>query len=535
MARRNWLIAALIAAVVAFVLGMVGLARMPAGPHGAFDIAYNSLQLFVLGSDPLGNGGPYNAPLEIARFLAPATTAFALVEALRAVWRDEWRRRRLARRNGHAIVCGDDVASRVLARNLSAAGMTVVRIAAGIGDATAGRDGIAVVRGDAREQATLRAAGIAGASRVYACASGSGENAAVALAAAQLRTGGSGPRLEVFVQVADDDLVEALRVRQVAAPRTPGASIDFFAVEDTAARALLAQPQLATARSLAVLGSGAFAAALVRAVIRTPLADTARSVVVHTDEPSAVDELAARFAAAERGAVVATAGRFDPVEPSADLVIVCLADDEVTVGTCLRLLRSPGRPVIACLRRGAPFAEALAGTQGLTVFGVLDAACTGEAIEGDALLGRAARAIHHNYLENCRAAGDTPQTNDSMREWPELPAYKQESNYAQAEHIGFKLHALGAILTTTPPPEPFEFRDGEVLALARLEHQRWMDERRAAGFVWGPRRERNEHPDLVDWPDLSAESRRKDEEAVEQLPGLLGSTGLHIVRLPRRP
>jgi hypothetical protein len=148
------------------------------------------------------------------------------------------------------------------------------------------------------------------------------------------------------------------------------------------------------------------------------------------------------------------------------------------------------------------------------------------------MLGRAARAIHDNYVENCRKAGDTPATNASMRAWAELPAYLQESNFAQAEHIGVKLRAVGAVLSTSPPATPFTFRDGEVLTLAKLEHRRWMHERRAAGFRWGPTREGNRHPDLVDWPNLPQDSRRKDIETVEQLPPLLAQAGLYITRLP---
>jgi hypothetical protein len=57
-----------------------------------------------------------------------------------------------------------------------------------------------------------------------------------------------------------------------------------------------------------------------------------------------------------------------------------------------------------------------------------------------------------------------------------------------------------------------------------------MAERHAAGYVYGPVRDANHHPDLVDWPNLPAESRAKDVDAVEQLPDLLAETGLQIQR-----
>jgi hypothetical protein len=57
-----------------------------------------------------------------------------------------------------------------------------------------------------------------------------------------------------------------------------------------------------------------------------------------------------------------------------------------------------------------------------------------------------------------------------------------------------------------------------------------MAERHAAGYVYGPVRDGNHHPDLVGWPNLSAESQAKDIDAVEQLPDLLAGTGLQIQR-----
>jgi hypothetical protein len=276
MVRLRSLMWAPAVAVVAFGLGVVGYLRLDGGPRAWPDVIYHCLQLFVLGSDPSQDDRPHPVALEIARLLAPATTVYALIETLGGLWREEWRRRRVAGMRQHAVVCGDDAASRVLAVNLRAAGSPVVRVAPGAGATEIDRDGVFVVHGDARELATLRAAAVAvaRAGTVYACAMGSGDNAAVALAVAQLRGHGSGPRLSVFAQVADEDLVEALRVRQVTSTPSVRAWIDFFAVRDIAARELLTRAPLVDARTVTVVGSGAFPAALVRALIRTPVADT---------------------------------------------------------------------------------------------------------------------------------------------------------------------------------------------------------------------------------------------------------------------
>jgi hypothetical protein len=71
--------------------------------------------------------------------------------------------------------------------------------------------------------------------------------------------------------------------------------------------------------------------------------------------------------------------------------------------------------------------------------------------------------------------------------------------------------------------------------LAQMEHVRWMQERTAAGKVYGPRREGNQHPDLVDWQYLSETARDKDRDAIRELPAILGEAGFQIIRVPKRP
>jgi hypothetical protein len=60
-------------AVVSLVLGYLGLARYldasTVFAHRPIDLIYYDLQLFVINSGPVTNGGPYPWPLEISRFL----------------------------------------------------------------------------------------------------------------------------------------------------------------------------------------------------------------------------------------------------------------------------------------------------------------------------------------------------------------------------------------------------------------------------------------------------------------------------------
>lgn len=527
-ARDWWRLGAIVAAAMALVFAVIGLW----GTKPPQDVLYGALQLFVLTDDRLGPP-PYNPWLEIARFLAPATTAYAVFEALRAVLSGELRRRRIERLRGHAIVCGDDAAATLLAHAISIEQKRRVVL---IGAAAAGPQpaGVDVVDGDPRNSDTLQAAGIAGAEVLIACASATDTNTAVALAAAQHRAD-DGKRFRALAEVDDDDIVDALRLRQVAARGHRTATVDFFTLNDTAARAVVAASGVTgTGGPIAIAGNGAFTTALLRAIARNPAPDGAPwNIVMRTDDPAAATAAAARLTGASRTFDLQVAALTDPLPHPTERIFVCQRGEKATLGLALRLLRTPGRAVTACLPRATPFVHALAGTDGLTITGILDEACHLDRIEGDAIIGRAARAIHRKYVITRRAAGGVSADDRSVADWEDLPGHLKESNYAQAEHIGEKLHAIGATLTTTPPTPPFRFEPHEIERLSRMEHKRWMAERTAAGFVPGPSRTNNHHPDLVEWSALTPESRQKDIDAVVHIPELLADADLYIVRGPR--
>ena len=72
-------------ALVAFVLGMVGVRWQGGDGVGWGDAVYFALRLFAFDFDLGGEGGrpyaPANPALQVARFLAPATVACAVIKA----------------------------------------------------------------------------------------------------------------------------------------------------------------------------------------------------------------------------------------------------------------------------------------------------------------------------------------------------------------------------------------------------------------------------------------------------------------------
>jgi uncharacterized membrane protein len=138
---------------------------------------------------------------------------------------------------------------------------------------------------------------------------------------------------------------------------------------------------------------------------------------------------------------------------------------------------------------------------------------------------RLARAIHDTYVD---VQGGRPEEHL----WEDLTEEFKESNRAQARHVGEKLARLGCIMVPTfDPTLTFALEDDEVHLLARLEHERWMAERLAQGYVLGPVRRGRFHPDLVPWEELSDVARAKDLEVSRNIPALLASEGFQVLRV----
>jgi hypothetical protein len=190
----------------------------------------------------------------------------------------------------------------------------------------------------------------------------------------------------------------------------------------------------------------------------------------------------------------------------------------------------------------SPFGRVLTGQKALlddvegrlTVFEVIEEACVPGRIRQD-LTDQLARAIHQAYVNSRVARGDSPQLNRSMLPWEELPEDLRRSNLAQAADIGVKCDAIGcAVIPESASAPAFAFTADEIQRLAQMEHQRWVKERQEQGFVYGPVRQGNQYPDLVDWQYLSDAAKDKDRDAIRELPAILRQAGFQILRLPPR-
>ena len=139
-----------------------------------------------------------------------------------------------------------------------------------------------------------------------------------------------------------------------------------------------------------------------------------------------------------------------------------------------------------------------------------------------------AQAIHERYL--VRRAEDGQSAPESALVWESLSDALKDSNRAQAADISRKLASIGCRIVPTATSTEFSgFTKTELEELSRQEHDRWVEERLAAGYRRGPRGPCTS-PDLVGWEDLGEARRELDREAVRAIPDVLAAAGMAIER-----
>ena len=145
------------------------------------------------------------------------------------------------------------------------------------------------------------------------------------------------------------------------------------------------------------------------------------------------------------------------------------------------------------------------------------------------------RAIHAGYVRSRRLDGSLSPVDAALEPWSRLPEALKASDRAQAADIGAKLDAVGCGLVPLEDVDcgAFSFTRNEIELLAEMEHERWVVERRVAGWRADPERDvtRRTTPYLVGWAELPDDIRDRDRETIVRLPAQVNDAGYQIVRL----
>jgi len=560
-----WFIAGL--AVAAAALGLVGFRdyeRAVGGPTGFWDVTYRTLQLFTLESGALDIGQAIPPSLQVARFLAPAVMAGALVRATLGLFRDQAQLLHVRIIRSHVVVCGVGRKGLALARSLRERGYQVVAI-----DQDEENDlvescrsaGVPVLIGDATDIEVLRKAGVGRAAFVVALCGESGTNAQIA-ALAQRLSERRRRSLTCLAHVLEPELCSLLRTRFPAAGDHAAFRLEFFDIYERAARVMMQRHRpfgdtdadAVGQPHLLVIGLGRLGRSVVVQAARnwksgqhTP----GRRFLITVVDPGATDAVRALRA---RHPELDTVCRIEPAKaydgsgtPPVTVAYVCIGNDAQALQTGLLVheqLQDQGTTVVIRGRTQQGLPALLRTTEGsfdgLDGFALLDQTCDAGLLLGG-LNEALAQLLHTSYVRTREAQGWTygahrdaeRRTHPALAPWPELEYTYKDSNRDQAAHTWVKLAAVRCELAELIDwdAEPFSFTDDEFEALARLEHQRWMAyQQRTARRAKALRR--RPHQDLVPWNRLPGEEQDIDRGFVRALPQVLAQLGYQIVRRP---
>lgn len=539
-------------AVVTLVLGFIGWPKALNHPAPT-DVVYLSFKLF-LGAAPSGTHLPVS--LDIARFLAPIVAGYAGLSGLASLFRDRVQQMRIPLMRGHVVLCGLGYVGSVFLRHLRDAGERVVIIdsdAANPNMQLCRSWGVPVVVGDAQQERTLQAAGVRRAARLLAACRNDAVNTEIVAIAGQLAGERSAGVLSCLARIGDPELCALLRIRE--AKRTDAVSaLDFFNTDEISARLLLDEFPIGTERDrphilvgdLDELGVWVVYHAARdwyehRAGGATPLVVT----VVDNQADQRVQSLLGRYPALEQVChfltVPASVGEIhrlrahhlDAAAPPLSRAYVSAYRDEQAVQLALQLRHEldVAIPLVVALSRGYGVARLLdnAGSVGgpnIEVFSTLERTCTVELVRGGSYEA-VAHAIHRRWRAEQLASGMPAPL------WSELDESRKESSRAQARHMAVKLRSIGCEIAPLRDwdASEFAFSTGEVETLGIAEHDRWMAERLADGWSLGERDpERKKTPYLVPFADLPDDIAELDRIFVREIPTLLASVGLQVIR-----
>ncbi|MFU8853183.1 RyR domain-containing protein [Micromonospora sp. SL1-18] len=564
--------------LVSLALGYLGFERLlqarPEAIHDSWDALYYDLQLFVLSAEPFQEPGPYPWQLQVARFTAPLFTLLAVVETGRLLLAAEIRRLRARRARGHVLVCGDSQFAHMLADRLFADGERVVVLRSEpFGPLEYRQRRYLGVIGDPTSAEVLRGAGVPRAHTIYACTDNDDRNHAVANTVNRLIQDRRQPP-RVYVQVHDPEMCLSLQARRLGAAGSSRLRLDYFHVDDIAARALhrrhpLRRPAPDRPAKVLIAGNGTFRRAL---LVETARHWRTRRAGTRTGEPVpplhvdlvAPDATAELTLAVSRYPFLATVCRLSAYDLDLDglaalpqlaaggydRIYLCAPDERTGLQFVLdtpALWRGADSVVFVPVYRQAALAAAFHGDSRhdlldevhgkLRLYPVLTRACDARLIAED-LTERLAQQIHDRYLHAQRRAGVRSGDAPAMVDWSRLPESLRRANRAHVQDIAAKLLNLGCVVAprhggSGDASAAGQAIDDRIDELARLEHERWCRERQGEGWTYGEPRDdtRRRHPALRPWHELAPQVQEHNREEIRTLPDVLSDSGFELIRL----
>nr|WP_092074168.1 RyR domain-containing protein [Dendrosporobacter quercicolus]NSL47709.1 Ryanodine receptor Ryr [Dendrosporobacter quercicolus DSM 1736]SDM79967.1 RyR domain-containing protein [Dendrosporobacter quercicolus] len=141
-------------------------------------------------------------------------------------------------------------------------------------------------------------------------------------------------------------------------------------------------------------------------------------------------------------------------------------------------------------------------------------------------------ALHEKLLSLTK---DQPEIDAWLRRpWAELDEDIKNAFRNQAKRIPNVLLKINYdVVSVKETPEAIEFTDKELAMLAPVEHKLWCKQQKAAGWRYGPHKDRQQKTDpaLVAWEALTEEKRKQMIQMIRIWPEVLVKANFKIERL----
>ena len=158
------------------------------------------------------------------------------------------------------------------------------------------------------------------------------------------------------------------------------------------------------------------------------------------------------------------------------------------------------------------------------------------------LLEKLAEAAHEIFYEDLIVKGhkygqftqESKKEHGLLKPYAKLSEDEKESNRNNVRDIPNKLVSVGYVMVQTRGNEtPSKFKNDEIEKLAKMEHERWMQEKLDNGWHYAKKTDRATklHKSLIPWDELSEDEKEKDRALVKGIPKILAKAGYTMIKL----
>jgi voltage-gated potassium channel Kch len=564
----------------ALILGIYGYSHYSFSGESIsiMNALYHSAQLFIMHAPHFA--APVPLSLEIARWMAAASTGLVLFNASLHILHHERMGLVLRGIKNHAIICGLGRRGITVAEKLYKSGTKVVAI-----DKDPEPDvvqrlhnwGIPLITGDAARRQILQQARIEYADRLFTFCHDDTTNFSIASEADNFKTINVKPR-KCFIHINDAEFRNALQTNHQNKTDEVNQTYRFIDAYGPEAISLITHglpldhdgisPGDTRKVHLIILGFGCMGRTIaVKAAQLGQFANRKRMQISVIDHNATTNQSTLLFHHPFIGEVADFSFYQQEVlspetrnliekwctEPGILVnIVICFDNSSVTYDTVLNLLPVFNRKnVRVMVRANEPesFGFLLKGEWAtrykdlrISPFGTEKGFETLISPENDEAE-KFAVDIHKAYVEltneknnsKLNTSGEKEKTElpEELKPWDALSEDFRESNRQQAVHMYFKLRACGFEIAGLNDPRPAitEFEKGLSGALAVMEHDRWVAERKVNNWRFGISTDKPNriNRNLISWDKLEDYVRKYNYDTVYLIPELLKKIGKKMV------